>query len=67
MLQRFVPKIFTHMVSKRLGEDEIVPTAPSCPECGYILDRPHALRCARCMAAIPRATGCNGCGCCQGS
>ena len=37
----------------------------NCPECGCVLDRPHALICSRCMAEIPWASGCSGCGQCQ--
>jgi hypothetical protein len=37
----------------------------NCPECGCALDRPHALICSRCMAEIPWASGCSGCGKCQ--
>ena len=67
MLQRFLPIIFSRRAQKELGSEEIRPPSPSCPECGYILDRPHAARCSRCMAAIPQATGCKGCGRCRSS
>jgi uncharacterized paraquat-inducible protein A len=36
-----------------------------CPNCDYVLDRPHAFTCPRCMTPIPGALGCNGCGQCR--
>ncbi|MEN8136396.1 MAG: hypothetical protein ABFS18_12815 [Thermodesulfobacteriota bacterium] len=37
----------------------------NCPQCGCVLERPHALSCSRCLAEIPWASGCSGCGRCQ--
>ena len=51
----------------KIARQQNQATLPSCPSCGYALDRPHAIYCTRCRAEIPGARGCTGCGKCKRS
>ncbi|MFZ5766719.1 MAG: hypothetical protein ACOY4H_14165 [Thermodesulfobacteriota bacterium] len=59
-LMSFIPAAFSAAGG---GGKDIAVTA--CPQCGYVLDRPHAFTCSRCRAEIPLARGCTGCGKCK--
>jgi hypothetical protein len=61
ILQNFFSKLAFFGAKDQAGED----ISPKCPDCGYILDRPHSMTCSRCGAAIPMAQGCSGCGKCR--
>lgn len=57
--------IFTKLPVGIGKKDKKNMSPPKCPQCHYVLDRPHAFRCSRCMSEIPQAQGCSGCGKCQ--